>query len=167
MSKAFAAIWIVWVLASTASAADQKPSPSATKEKLVTVVYDVADLLVKPGEHAGYDNLDGIVAVIFRAWGPDIWSITKPGNSTLRELDGTKLEITTTAVRHTEMKELLFALHRLSDIAVVFWTELLEIERGNFDKEIKPRLEQAGRNQALAHSIVIEDRFAEKLRKQS
>src|SRR5438105_12965261 len=90
--------------------ADQKPAKPAPDPTPKTVVYEVADLLHRPGGWSGYDSLDEVSKAVLEATGPQHWDADARGAWTLRELDGNKLEVTAPAQAQAEVRDLLAAL---------------------------------------------------------
>jgi hypothetical protein len=113
------------------------------KPKATTVTYDVADMLRKPGR-TGYANVEEIVKLIVTSIDPESWNAT--GDSTLEEINGSKLQITTTPRRQAEIVELLASARRRLDLRVDLKCELFEVERKVYEKEFKNKMkgERAG-----------------------
>src|SRR5262245_65841959 len=97
---------VSWLLPGTAPAAARKAPPAAKADNLLTVTYDVADLMRSApawaggslgGAKVGPGGLDALVKLIVTSVKPDSWRGTGEGVSTLHEVHGTKLEIRTTA----------------------------------------------------------------------
>jgi hypothetical protein len=98
-------------------------------EPLKTVTYDVADLVQKTPSWSGAEPpLDALVRVIVSGVNPESWR-RKEAPATILVLDGTKLEIQATAKDQAEITELLAALRRLADLAVVVEVKLYEVNR--------------------------------------
>src|SRR5262245_61183969 len=93
-----------------------KPAPDPTPK---TVVYEVADLLHRPGGWTGFDSLDEVSRTVIDATGPEHWVTDAKGAWTLRELDGGRLEVTAPAKAHEEIRDQLAALRARNDVAVV------------------------------------------------
>jgi hypothetical protein len=70
---------------------------------------------------------------------PKRWQGPEPAN-TLRELNGTKLEIRTDPAHHAEIATLLTALRRLAEISVVLSSELYEVDRDFAARRVEPAL---------------------------
>jgi hypothetical protein len=130
-------------------AAPPKPAPAGNK--LYTVVYDVADLLRKPG-HTGYARIEDVIKLIVTSVDPEAWN--KAGDSTLEEVNGTKLHVTTDAGRHKEIEELLAAARRRMDVRVDVKSELFEVERKVYEKEFKEKLKDG---QAVVGEKLVEE----------
>ncbi len=107
-----------------------------------TVVYDIAGLIHRPGGRTGYDRIDEVARRIVSTVHEGGWGGEKEGESRLRELNGAKLEITTTAKHHKEIVELLAALRGRLDIDVNLRADLFEIDRAVFEKEIQRELKR-------------------------
>lgn len=145
-----------------------RDTPKAGKdEKIATVTYGVADLLENAAAwrpsvaffaKAPPDGIEGLARVIILSIGPEIWEGAKGGTSTLRELDGAKLEITATAARHAQVEILLRALRGRADISVTLEADWYELDRAFYQKEIEAAL-------AKGPAAVAED-MALKVRKQ-
>jgi hypothetical protein len=116
------------------------PPRPAGKAKLETAVYDVSDLIYRPGGKTGYDSIDDVIKVVLTSVNPGGWSALDEDGDTLHELNGTKLEVRTNAARHAEIKQLLDALRGRMDVAVQVNVKLYEVERTFYEKEIKPHL---------------------------
>jgi hypothetical protein len=124
--------------------ADGKPAQPEADPTPRTVVYEVADLLHRPGGWTGFDSLDEVSRTIIDTTGPKHWLTDVKGAWTLRELDGNKLEITAPAKTHAEIRDLLAALGRLNDVAVTMNAQLIEVDAEVYDKVVRPEL-AAGR----------------------
>jgi hypothetical protein len=104
-----------------------------------TVSYDVSDLLYQPGRGSGYDKIEEIVQFVLRGTGP--WHWLPSSTSRLLASNDTTLEVTATAPRQQEVKDLLGLLRRMMDVAVDLEGELLELDRTVYDKEYRKRLD--------------------------
>src|SRR5262249_12373831 len=133
-------------------AAPPKPAPAGNKP--YTVAYDVADLLRKPG-HTGYARIEDVIKLVVTPVGPEAW--TKDGDSTLEEVSGTKLHVTTDAGRHKEIEELLAVARRRMDVRVDIKSELFEVERKVYEKGFKEKLKDG-------QAAVVEEKLVEELR---
>jgi len=133
-------------------AAAAPPKPAGNKPYAVT--YDVTDLLRKPG-HTGYARVEDVIKLIVTSVDPESWN--KTGDSTLEEINGTRLVVTTEAARHAQLEELLAAARRRIDLRVDFKSELFEIERKVYEKEFKDKLKDG-------KAAVVEDKVVEELR---
>jgi hypothetical protein len=129
-------------------------APPAAADALVTKTYDVRDLVESvsawrpvvgragswPEPVAGLDRLEPIEAlarVILTTVRPEGWRGPGKGAAPLREVNGTKLEIRAAAKRHEEIANLLDALRRISDVAVIVEGELFEVDRAFLDRHVK------------------------------
>jgi hypothetical protein len=110
-----------------------------------TVVYEVADLLHRPGGWTGYDSLDKVSRTIIDSTGTKHWLADEKGAWTLRELDGSRLEITAPAKAHEEIRDVLENLRRINDRAVTMNAQLIEIDAADYDKFLRPVLATLGR----------------------
>jgi hypothetical protein len=111
-----------------------KRSPAAAKKPSYTATYDVSDLVQKqPG------GIEEIVLLIVRS-DPPSWRDPSATGYRISEVNGTKLEIYTDATHHGEVQDLLAALRRAADVAVIVESELYEVDRAWYQKEIEPRL---------------------------
>jgi hypothetical protein len=126
---------------------------AAAGEKRVAATYYVADLLRKPG-HTGYAHVDDIVKLILTTVDPHGWE--NAGDSSLEVVNGTRLDVTTTAANHAEIKEVLAAARRRIDVRVDVKSELIELERKVYDKEFKAKVKGA--------AAVVEDKVVGDLR---
>lgn len=135
-----------------APAAPPKAAPAGNKP--YTAVYDVADLLRKPG-HTGYARVEDLIKLIVTSVDPEGWN--KDGDSTLEEVNGTKLHVTTGAARHKEIEELLDAARRRMDLRVDVKSELFEVERKVYEKEFKEKLKDG-------QAAVVGEKLVEELR---
>lgn len=131
------------------------PVPAPAAAKLPSVTYDVADLLYRPGGKSGYDSIDDIIKAIVTTVDPEAWG--PRSDESIEDVDGTRLEVRTTAARHTEIKTLLAALRRNLDVNVVLSAELWEIDRASLAKEIAPYDKRI--------AIPVDDKMVAKLRK--
>ena len=124
-------------------------APPAKDEKRTTVTYDIADLvrnapawrgtgfgLVRARQDTGV--AEALVDIVQRSVDPTGWRPGKEGGNSLRLFNGTKLVVHTTAKQHAEIKQLLEALHRFSDISVMFDCELYEVDRAFHKKHVEP-----------------------------
>jgi hypothetical protein len=119
---------------------DDKPEPKPAKDEVVrTVVYDVSELIHRPGGRTGYDNIDEIAREIVTSVQPGRWGGETEGENRLTELNGTKLEIRTKAKYHAEIADQLAALRRMMDMAVNLRVDLFAVDRDLFEKVIKPK----------------------------
>jgi len=154
------------------SAGLARAEPPAVKSRLSTATYDVADLvqsvptwrqaaLVAPD--AGVEGADALVQVILRLINPESW---RPGkdSSTLQVLNGTRLEVRTTLKQHADIKQLLEALRRLSDIAVVLHADLYEVDRAFYKKHVEPLFTSKGKK---PFAVPVEDGMEARLLKQT
>ena len=125
----------------------------AAEGPLVTKTYDVRDLVETasvwrpvvggpgwPAPVAGLDRLEpteALARVILTTVSPKTWRGPGGGAATLREVNGTKLEIRAADKQHEEVANLLDALRRLADVAVIVTGELYEVDRAFLDKHVK------------------------------
>jgi hypothetical protein len=119
---------------------DQPSQQPADDDNPRTVVYDVSDLIYRPGGRTGFDRIDEVARQIVTSVHAGGWGGEKEGASRLRELNGAKVEIHTTPKNHAEIVDLLGALRRLHDVDVNLRADLFEIDRALYEKEIKPKL---------------------------
>src|SRR5262249_56824362 len=112
-------------------------------EKLLTVVYDVKELLHQPGSRGGFDKIEDVIKIVLTSVNPGSWRGSDKGSS-LQELNGNRLEIRTTEKQHAAVRELLTALRRLMGASVDLKTELVEMDRAAFDKDVRPALALPG-----------------------
>src|SRR4051794_6131773 len=147
--------------------ADREEAGAGKDDKLTTVTYGVADLVQNSAAwrqgvahfvKARPDGIEGLARVIIQSIGPEIWEGVREGTSTLRELDGAKLEITTTAAKHAQISELLKALRRLTEVSVTLEADWFEVPRAFYRKEIEPALAKG--------PAAVEEDMALKIRKQ-
>jgi hypothetical protein len=124
--------------------ADEKPAKPAPDPTPKTVVYEVGDLLHRPGGWSGFDSLDEVSRAVIDATGAKHWDPEARGAWTLRELDGVRLEITAPAKGHEEVRDLLANLRGRNDVAVVMNADLIEVDAAYYDKTLRPLL-AAGR----------------------
>jgi hypothetical protein len=141
------------------AAAGWRPAPPTR-----TVVYEVGDLLYRPGGHTGFDRVDDISRIILTTIDPEAWG-PGPTGSTLVELQGKRLEITTTAARHAEIKDLLAALRRMQDVAVTLSGDLYEVDRVVFEQEFQPRFAKARRTPEQPVALSLDDNLEALLRR--
>jgi hypothetical protein len=134
--------------------ATPRAAPPAAADALVTKTYDVRDLVETasvwrpivgargrwPAPVAGLDRLEPIEAlarVLLTTVSPEGWRGPGKGTATLREISGTKLEIRAGARQHEEVADLLAALRRITDVAVIVEGELYEVDRAFLDRHVK------------------------------
>jgi hypothetical protein len=141
------AVLTLAVLIGTPLQAEAAPPRSSAE------TYDVADLLRKPGR-TGYARIEDIIEAIVTSVDPESWD--KTGDSTLEEVNGSRLVIITDAAHHAEIKELLAAARRRIDLRVDFKSELYEIERKVYEKEFKDKLKDG-------KAAVVEEKVVEEL----
>lgn len=148
-------------------------------DKAVTVTYDVADLVrdaatwrtaisgapVFPDLDKRAGAVESLVGLIQRSVSPASWRPGKEGSSTLHIFNGTKLEIRTSARQHDDIKDLLKALRRLTEIAVVFESELHEVEPASYKKHIEPLLRGGPAQADRGFAVVAKDEVEAGLRK--
>jgi hypothetical protein len=150
----------------------EAPKPPAAKDdKLSTVTYDVTDLVQKPtpwrltpilGVKADGDALDALAKVILTAVHPERWGSGENAR-TLQEHNGTKLEIRTDATHHAEIAQLLTALRRLADCAVVLEGALYEVDAEFYRKEIEPRLRDGTSGPGKRVATAVEEDVVKRL----
>ena len=90
---------LIFAAPSTVRAADKPVEEGGAR----TVVYDVTALIHKPGGRTGYDRIDEVARQIVATVHEGGWGGEAEGESRLRELNGAKLEITTTVEHHKEI----------------------------------------------------------------
>jgi hypothetical protein len=149
-------------------------------DKQTTVTYDVADLVRdastwrsalagQPGERdpdSRAGAIEALVGLIQRSVNPKSWRPGKEGSCTLRIFNGTKLVIQAPAKQHDEIKDLLKALRRLTGIAVVFESELHEVEPAYYKKNIEPLLKGGPARPDRGFAVFAKEAVEAGLRKQ-
>jgi hypothetical protein len=140
---AAALLSILFLIDPSCVRSDDKADPKPAKDvERKTVVYDLTDLIHRPGGRTGFDRIDEVARVIVTTVHPGGWGGEKDGASRLRELNGTRLEIHTTPRNHAEIADLLAALRRIRDVDVNLRADLFEVDRAVYEKEIKPKLDR-------------------------
>lgn len=129
------------LLTASAAAGDKERGKTqpAQADALVTRMYDVGDLIHRPGK-TGWDSIEDVVKALVRWIGPEAWRGSGKGTSSITLHNGTRLEIKSTAGNHEQVKEFVQAMRRWNDVAVVLRSELCEIDAKFFQKTIKPKL---------------------------
>jgi len=159
-------------------AAPKKPKQArpATKNLLPQVTYDVADLVRESGlkrwvldnrAKPGGAAIDILADLILRTIRPDSWRADKKEASTLEIVNGTHLEIRTSKAQHAEIADLLNALRRQADQAVVVRAELYEVDRRFYEKRLKPRQGKGREDSAKRWAAVVEEGVVKALRKKA
>jgi hypothetical protein len=145
MLRNFLATVAVFALVGSVAAqpAPKKPDPTA----LVTKVYDLKSILGEKGKANGLADVDAVLKVIFDSL-PAL-SELKPGTEGVQviERDGGKLEVRAPADVHGELKDLIEAMERLTDVAVDMRAEVYELNIATFDKLVQA-LPKVGRGKA-------------------
>jgi len=162
LSVRLAAVAVGLAVVCAAPAAEKKPAPDPTPK---TVVYEVADLLHRPGGFSGYDSVDEISRAVLDATGPEHWAANKKDAWTLRELDGVKLEVTAPAAAHEEVRNVLRALRSVQDVAVVVHSDLIEVDAAYYDKTLRPLLAGARRAPDGPAAVAVSEELAAAIRK--
>jgi hypothetical protein len=135
----------------------------AEPQKRQAVVYDVGDLIYKPGGRSGLDSVEDVINVILTTVDPEDWSADGQDGSAIYEVNGQKLEIHATAAQHAVIKDLVEALRRKMDLAVVMEAKLYEMDRDVFEKIVQPRLEEKDAKGETPKAVPVDAEFAEKL----
>jgi hypothetical protein len=171
-----ALLGLLAALALPSASASTHAAPPAGADTLITKTYDVRDLVESasvwrrlvgraggwPEPVAGLDRLEPIEAlarVILTTVRPEGWRGPGKGAATLREVNGTKLEIRAAAKQHEEVANLLDALRRVADVAVIVEGELYEVDAAFLGKHVK-----AVRGRRVATPVA--EAVAEQLRKE-
>jgi hypothetical protein len=150
--------------------------PAADAKNHRTIVYDIADLVssrrpslqgVGAGEPKNLEGDESLARMIMLALGADCWQGSKAGTATLRILNGNKLEVTAPPDLHEQVAEVLSALRRLADVAVIVESQLVEVERAVFEKKIEPRLPKLPDAQGRRIASIIDAPLIEQLRKEA
>jgi hypothetical protein len=158
-----ASLFALALLVGPAPARDEKPK----EDKRVTATYDVQDLLLQPGGKTGFDSVDDVVRALVTMLDPKDFRPDALAGSTLHEVNGTRLEITTTPRCHAEIKTALEALRRINDMAVVLECDCFEVDRKFYAREIEPLLPKAAQKPGLRQAVEVEDALIELLRKKA
>jgi hypothetical protein len=111
------------------------PVPAAAPPGRATVVYDVSDLVHRPGGRTGYDSAEGVIRAMTHWADAGAWR-----GVTLDVVNTTRLEVRATPARQAEVRDLLTALRRLNDTSVVVEANLYALDGRVYDREVKPRL---------------------------
>jgi hypothetical protein len=128
-------------------AKDDKTDPK--KPKVETVTYDIADLIERPAwrtirladwrpdrSRTAAEDLTRLVltsdAGLFKA--------AQDGSASVVLVNGVKLEVQATGEQHKVVVDVLETLRRLTELDVIVGSELYEVERDWFRKEIEPKL---------------------------
>jgi hypothetical protein len=149
---------------------------------LYAVVYDVRDLTrdgsyllqeirrLQAARVAGKMEMDDLgpaagtallARLILTEVDPESWGAT-PLSGSIRILNGTKLNVRTTSDRHAMVDDLLTALRRLADLAVVMNARLYEVDRAFYAKQIAPLLVEA-KSGSVRRLLAVDDALAKKL----
>ena len=117
-------------------AAQPAPKPLDDK-KLVTKVYDIKPLLGEGSKASGVAvaDADAVIKLIFEAI-PQLHDL-KADDPHIIERDNGKLEIRTTAARHSEIADLFEAIKRLQDLAIDVKAEVIELDAAAYEKFAK------------------------------
>jgi hypothetical protein len=156
----------------------QKQSKDA-KKQIATRTYDVSDLVsVRAlgrsqvpslwGIEFNNENDDGMAAlvrVILTATDQENWTASGEKNI-LQELNGQKLEIRTSLDNHEAIGNLLAALRRLADVAVVMESQLFEVDAAFYRKKIEPLSVSEQPVARKRFAVVIKENLAQELRQQ-
>jgi|GEM_PF-6478273 len=151
------------------------PKKIAGKDQINSIRYSVGDLvdvrslwrrsssLIAGARQERAEGIDGLARTIMTVIDRDKWD-AKPGAYSLQELNGTQLEIRTSAENHKAINELLTALRRRADVAVIVESDLYEVERGFYQKHIEPVLAKGEGPQGKRFAAVVEENAAKQLR---
>jgi hypothetical protein len=151
------------------------PEKNAGKDHISTITYPVGDLvgvrslwrrsssLIAGARQEKAEGIDVLVRTIMTVIDRDKWD-AKQGAYSLQELNGKQLEIRTSAENHKAINELLTALHRRADLAVIVESDLYEVERGFYQKQIEPVLAKGEGAQEKRFAAVVEESVARQLR---
>jgi hypothetical protein len=135
MLRNLLAVVVVFAVAGLAVAqpAPKKPDP----KPLVTKTYDLKLVLGEKGKANGLADMDAALKVIFDAL-PALREL-KPGTDgpQVTEREGGKLEVRAPAEVHSELKDLIEAMARLTDVAVDVKADVYEFDAATFDKFAK------------------------------
>ncbi|MCI0461159.1 MAG: hypothetical protein L0Z62_29785 [Gemmataceae bacterium] len=114
-----------------------------TPERTIsTITYNVRDLVEPDGKPAPGDPgqaASALVHLVLTEVDPQRWG-ESPTFDRMQILNGTRLVVRTTASRHEQVADLLAALRRPQDVAVVMEARLYEVERAFYVKHIAPLL---------------------------
>lgn len=147
------AAWSATVGAQPTGPTQQKQQPGSAstgperdppkKDALTTVTYDVRDLVDNRYRATGFGYPGGpykvqdLMKMIIQT-NLEVWS-NPDGNHSIQEVNGTRLEIRTSAKYHGEITSLLDSMRRLSDVAVIVNAALYEVDRAYYEKELQPK----------------------------
>jgi hypothetical protein len=137
-----AGLWLAVGPAGTAAAGADRDA------QRTTILYHVGDLArtsaswrllqPQPALRDGPDGIEAVARAILSTVDPEGWH--GDNGSTLREMNGTMLEITATHKQHNEIQSLINALRRLAEVSVVIESELYEADRDFYDKHLAEKL---------------------------
>jgi hypothetical protein len=148
-----------------------QPAPKKPDAKaLVTRVYDLKAVLGKKAQGNDFADADAVLKVMFDAL-PALREL-KPGTDgpQVVERDGGKLEVRAPADVHNELKDLIEAMERLTDLAVDVKAEVYELDAAAFDKFLKalPKVGRGKPGSPVLHATgeeTEEEAFAGELEK--
>src|SRR5262249_31645838 len=109
------------------------------------------------------DPVQAIVSIVM-SQDPNAWREDRGGKATLEVLNGAQLEIQATAAQHKEIKELLNALERLADTAVVVEAELFDVDAAYFKKYLALRLNKAQKSPGKPFALPFDEDAVKDLR---
>jgi len=151
--------------------AEPAKSPPNGKEIPQVVTYNVEDLVLhsvtwRKGMRGEIpDGIEGVVHEIVTLVDPESWTGNETGN-TIQEQNGTKLEIRATKAQHRQIVDLLAALRRLVDCAVVVDARLYEVDKDFYTKELEPVLMGGMAESGDLVTTVLERTTVAKIRKE-
>jgi hypothetical protein len=144
---------VVFVLVGTILAEEQPAPP------LVTKTYDLKPILNAKSRPADLTDTDSVIRLILQTLRV---GELKPDGAYLIERENGLLEVRTTAGVHDEIKDLLDALQRLTDIAIDVKADVIEFDPAPFEKLLevipKPVRGRSGSPVLLATGEELEDR---------
>jgi hypothetical protein len=145
--------------------------PTAEKEQLETVTYNVEDLVLRSPTWRKWmdreipDGIEGVVHAIATTVDPDCWA-GKNAEYSIEVLNDKKMDIRATKKQHGQILDILANLRRLADRAVVLEAKLYEVDKGFYKKELEPTLNGGNTNVADPAASSLEQAVAAKLRKE-
>ncbi len=148
--------------------------PGEKGDGLVTVTYDVADLVKNPetwrsllrvAPPKGADAVEGLVDLLLLSVEPESWRPGAEGGGTMQVLNGTRLEVRATPKRHEQVDALLRALRRGADFGVTFEAELYELDRTFHKQDVAPLFTELPAGRRFAASVG--EQLVARIRKQS
>ncbi|MCS6852310.1 MAG: hypothetical protein NZ700_14190 [Gemmataceae bacterium] len=138
------------------------------RSDMTTVVYDVTDLVRRPGLWGSLgeprardaEPIDLLMQQIVFVVEPGSWKGVAENGGTIRAWQGTQLEVRASPKAHEQIRQLLEALRRLFDAAIDVEAVLHQVDRAWFDKEVQPKL---GKQAVLP----VDEALVESLRRHS